>query len=124
LEYLVGRRLKSLEDLADALSNLADEGINHVMLSLGHQGILYAKACDNRVLYAKPPAIKAVNTIGCGDSVVASFCMSWLACDDMQKTLRQAVAISAAAATLAGIAEIPRIKAVEFYEQIVITEIK
>jgi tagatose 6-phosphate kinase len=123
LEYLVGRRLKGLEASARAIRDLADGGINHVMLSLGSQGLLYAEAGDNRIWQAKPPKIRAKNTIGCGDCIVASFCISQINGDDTEKTLRQAVALSAAAATLPGIGEVPMEKAKELYNEIVITDI-
>jgi tagatose 6-phosphate kinase len=118
LEYLLGRRLKGLDAATAAIRGLVDGGIGHVLLSLGEKGVLYARAGSAEVLYAKPPKLKALNTIGCGDSVVASFCISQLAGHDMEETLRRAVAISATAASLPGIAESDREKAEELYKDI------
>nr|AGS51641.1 hypothetical protein [uncultured bacterium contig00017] len=118
LEYMVGRRLKGLDAAVEAIRGLVDSGIGHVLLSLGEKGVLYAKEGAKEVLYAKPPKLKALNTIGCGDSVVASFCISQLEGHDMEETLRRAVAISATAASLPGIAESDKEKAEELYKDI------
>lgn len=123
LEYLVKHSVKGMEAAVDAIKNLIQNGIPHVLLSLGPKGLLYAGAADEQVLYAKAPEIKVKNSIGCGDSVVASFCMSQLRGDDMAETLRWAVAISAAAATLPDIAVIPKEKAEELYEEIQVKEV-
>jgi tagatose 6-phosphate kinase len=118
LEYLLGRRLKGLDAATAAIRGLVEGGIGHVLLSLGDKGVLYAREGTEVVLYAKPPRLKAQNTIGCGDSVVASFCISQMEGHDMEETLRRAVAISATAASLPGIAESDREKAEEFYKDI------
>jgi tagatose 6-phosphate kinase len=118
LEYLLGRRLRGLEAATEAIRGLVDSGIGHVLLSLGEKGVLYASEGAGEVLYAKPPKLKAINTIGCGDSVVASFCISQLEGHDREETLRRAVAISATAASLPGIAESDREKAEELYKDI------
>lgn len=51
---------------------------------------------EGETLWAKPPAVKAVNTVGCGDSVVASYAMSLLKGEDNYTALKRAAAISAA----------------------------
>jgi len=122
LEYLVKRPIKGIEGVADVVHEISQNGIPHVMVSLGRKGLVYASALEGRVLYAKAPEVKAVNTIGCGDSVVASFCMSVLRGDDMCETLRNAVAISAAVATLPGIAVVPMEKAKELYIEVTMLE--
>ncbi|MCL2717600.1 MAG: 1-phosphofructokinase [Lachnospiraceae bacterium] len=121
LEYLVKHPVRGVEAVAETSRGLVQKGITHVLVSLGRKGIVYASSLENKVLYAKAPEIKVKNTIGCGDSVVASFCISQLSGQDMQETLRNAVAISAAAATLPGIAIIPPEKVKELYNEIIIT---
>lgn len=123
LEYLVRHPVKGIEAAAEILRSLVHGGIGHILLSLGRHGLLYAKSGEAKVLYAKPPAIKVKNTIGCGDSVVASFCMSHLKGDDMPETLRLAAAISASSATRPGIADISRDTVKELYHEIKITEV-
>jgi len=122
LEYLVKRPIKGIEVMADVVREIGQNGIPHVMVSLGRKGLIYANALEGKVLYAKAPEVKAVNTIGCGDSVVASFCMSVLRGDDMCETLRHAVVVSAAAATFSGIAVIPMEMAEELYSEVKVLE--
>ncbi len=116
LEGLIGRKINEKEDAADVAKDFAHHGISHVMVSMGAKGLLYVH--DKEVLFAKAPAVKAVNTVACGDSVVASFAMSLLKGDDMAKCLKWATAISAANATTMESAVIPRDVAEELYQSI------
>jgi len=121
LESLVGRRIEGKEDVATVAMEFVRHGISHVMVSMGAKGLLYASA--NEVLFAKAPEVKAVNTVACGDSVVASFAMSMLKGDFGEECLKQAVAISAANATTMESAVIPK-KVAEELIQKVMTEVK
>lgn len=118
LEYLVGHKIKGIEEAAQAAANLHEQGVPNVMVSMGPKGILYA--CDSGLYYAKAPTVKIVNTVACGDSVVASFAMSMLQKHSPEETLRQAVAISAANATTIESAVIPMEKAEELYHTITV----
>ena len=66
LEYLVGHRLKDIGELGEAAKKLCQRGIEHVLVSLGKKGLL--SVTEKEMLWAKPPAVKAINTVGCGDS--------------------------------------------------------
>lgn len=94
LEYLVGHRLKDMGEIGKAAEKLRGTGIEHVLVSLGKKGLL--SVTENKVLWAKTPMVKAVNTVGCGDSVVASYAMSLLKGEDNDTALKRAAAISAA----------------------------
>lgn len=116
LEGLIGRKINDREEAETVACGFASHGISHVMVSMGAKGLLYAH--DEKVLFAKAPDIKAVNTVACGDSVVASFAMSLLKEDNMEECLKQAAAISAANATTLESAVIPKEVAEELYESI------
>ncbi|MCI8846854.1 MAG: 1-phosphofructokinase [Lachnospiraceae bacterium] len=94
LEYLVGHKLKDIGEIGRAAEKLRGTGIEHVLVSLGKKGLL--SVTEGETLWAKPPAVKAVNTVGCGDSVVASYAMSLLKGEDNYTALKRAAAISAA----------------------------
>lgn len=99
LEYLVGHKLKDIGEVACAAKELRKKGIEHVLVSMGKKGLL--SVSEAGVWWGKSPAVKAVNTVGCGDSVVASYAMSVLKGEDEETALKRATAISAAnAATL------------------------
>ncbi len=123
LEYLTGQKIAGTADVASAAKELAARGIAHVMVSLGEKGLIYASADFNEVLYASSPDVRMKNTIGCGDSVTASFCMSCLKQEDAELTLRKAVAISAACATTFEIGIIPMDLAEELLPEVKISTI-
>ncbi len=105
MEYLAGHKLAAREELAEAAKRLLDKGIRKVIISLGAEGILYVDR--ERILSRRAPHIAAVNTVGCGDTVVASYCMSQLEGTEPQEALNRAVALSAANATTLESANIP-----------------
>lgn len=94
LEYLVGHRLKDIGEVQEAAQRLRKKGIGHVLVSLGKKGLL--SVSKEGALWAKSPSVKAVNTVGCGDSVVASYAISVLKGEDEHTVLKRAAAISAA----------------------------
>lgn len=94
LEYLVGHRLKDIGEIGEAAKKLRKMGIAHVLVSLGKKGLL--SVTEDEALWAKTPMVKAINTVGCGDSVVASYAMSLLKGEDNYTALKRAAAISAA----------------------------
>lgn len=118
LEVLMGRKIKDREEAAVAALSLAEIGISHVMVSLGAKGLLYVH--DKEIFYAKAPAVKVVNTVACGDSVVASFAMSLMEGEDKVQCLKKAAAISAANATTLKSAVIDKAIAHELYDTIVV----
>ncbi len=123
LEYFVGHRISGVDEAALVARKLVEDGIAHVMVSLGKKGLLYTAEGMERVLYTKSPEIKQKNTIGCGDSVVASFCMSYLNEADPEEIIKKAAAISTANATTLDIAVIPMEQAEELYQEIKVSYI-
>lgn len=99
LEYIVGHKLKDMGEIIEAAEKLRQRGIGQVLVSMGKKGIL--SVAEEQVLWAKAPAVKTLNTVGCGDSVIASYAMSLVKEEDNYTALKRATAISAAnAATL------------------------
>ncbi len=99
LEYIVGHKLKDMGEIIEAAEKLRKRGIGQVLVSMGKKGIL--SVAKEQVLWAKAPAVRAINTVGCGDSVIASYAMSLVKNEDNYTALKRATAISAAnAATL------------------------
>jgi len=68
-ERLLGKTLDSKADVARAALTIAEGGIELVVISLGKQGLI---ACYEGMIYdVVPPAVKAISTIGSGDSLIA-----------------------------------------------------
>lgn len=116
LEVLAGRKIKGLEDTIGAAIGLNQRGISHVLVSMGAKGLLYVSG--EQILYAKAPRVKAVNTVGCGDSVVAAFAMAYAKELSGEELLRYCIALSAANATTLESAVIPMEKAQELMEEV------
>ena len=71
--------------------------MKRVVVSLGGEGLLCVDG--ESVHFQAAKQVQAVNTVGCGDTVVASLCMSELAGDDLETALAKAAALAAANAT-------------------------
>jgi len=91
--------ISTTEDLIRIGQKLNAKGVEYVVVSLGEGGALMT--CPEGVFSGKPPKLKTVNTVGCGDSMVAGFACGFQRGYDAEASLRFAVAISAANALTA-----------------------
>ncbi len=105
LEDLAGHPLRGREELEGAARSLLDLGVKQAVVSLGEEGLLYVDG--ERTLWQEAKKVQAVNTVGCGDTVAASLCMSGLAGEDMETALCKAAALAAANAVTWESGEIP-----------------
>lgn len=94
IRALTGRPMNSREGLIRAARDLHDDGIEIVVISLGGDGSLVS--CEEGVYDVKVPKINAVNTVGCGDSMIAGFAVGMSRGLSMVETIRLASAVSAA----------------------------
>ncbi|KJY82919.1 hypothetical protein TW81_12010 [Vibrio galatheae] len=98
-DYL-GRKVESMEEAVDAASELVEQGIDNVIVSLGEKGLIWAT--QRQVLIAQPPKLTPVSTVGAGDSVVAGFC--WASqFDNPERQVASATAIGALAVSQTGV---------------------
>ena len=74
MEYVIGHKLNGRDGLLEAAAFLRRNGVHMAAVSLGSKGLLMAG--EEGLFYAKPPRVKTLNTVGCGDCVVASMVMS------------------------------------------------
>ena len=84
------------EQLAEAALRLHRGGIDRVVVSMGKRGAMMA--CSEGVVRGEPPVIKALNTVGCGDSMTAAFAVAAEKGMIAEEAMRYAVAVSAASA--------------------------
>lgn len=105
MEFLVGKKLSSEEEIIEEAKKLVEGGIKKVVVSLGAKGLIYVD--EEQVLIEEAKKVKVKNTVGCGDSVVAAYVMSEEAGDDAKMAMQKALAISAANATTEESANIP-----------------
>ncbi len=95
------------EELADALGNAADAvsqlhqlGVEHVVVSDGAAGVNWYR--PGTALHATPPKVSVASTVGAGDSLLAGMLHGLLSGDAPEHTLRRATAIAAMAVTQIG----------------------
>lgn len=91
---LTGAAADSLPELVAAARKLHADGVDTVAVSLGKDGVLVVS--DEGAYRGVPPKLTAVNTVGCGDSMVAGFAVGLARGMTLPEQIRYAVAISAA----------------------------
>lgn len=96
IRMLTGKHCDHIEDIIEAAKAVHEKGVEVVAVSLGADGSLVVS--DEGVFRAVVPKIDAVNTVGCGDSMIAGFALGFEEGRSIEETLRKASAISAAAA--------------------------
>ncbi|MFU0828559.1 MAG: Tagatose-6-phosphate kinase [Lachnoclostridium sp.] len=94
IRLLTGKDLKDQDDLVKAAIRLRDTGIQVVVISCGSEGSLIAS--EEGIYRAIVPKIDAVNTVGCGDSMIAGFAVGLSKGMSMAETIIFASAVSAA----------------------------
>ncbi|ASU24293.1 1-phosphofructokinase [Vibrio qinghaiensis] len=101
LSQFVGCELHTPEQCQAAAAQLAEKGIENIVVSMGANGVMWLN--QHQWLHAKPPRMQVVSTVGAGDTLVAGLC--WGHMQQMAKTelLTFATALSALAVTQVGV---------------------
>lgn len=94
IRMLTGQELNNQEDLVKAAIKLQESGIEVVAISCGSEGSVIA--CEEGIYRAIVPKIHAVNTVGCGDSMIAGFAVGFSRGLSIMDTIAFASAVSAA----------------------------
>lgn len=96
IRMLTGKSCGHLEEMVEAAKGIHESGVEYVAVSLGAEGSFLV--CGEGIYRAQVPKINAVNTVGCGDSMIAGFAMGLSEGLPAPGMLRMASAISAAKA--------------------------
>ena len=96
IRMLTGKHCDDINDIIEAAKSIHADGVEIVAVSLGADGSLAVG--EEGIFRAIVPKIDAVNTVGCGDSMIAGFALGLSEGLSLPETLRRASAISAAAA--------------------------
>ena len=121
LEYIMGHRIRNRTEIIETAEILRNEGIPRVVVSMGSKGLI--SVSESGVFYAAAKEIVPVNTVGCGDSVVASYAMSHMLGETEEEAVIRACAIAAANATTVESADIPLETAEELMNKIIVEKI-
>lgn len=96
IRMLTGSRCDKEDEIIRAAKEIHEAGVDLVAVSLGASGSVVVSG--EGIYRAVVPQIDAVNTVGCGDSMIAGFAIGMSEGLSVEETLRKASAISAAAA--------------------------
>jgi tagatose 6-phosphate kinase len=94
IRQLFHSEVYSLNDLVHAAQKLHQDGIAIVVISMGKEGSLVA--CRDGIFHSNAPDVEVINTVGCGDSMVAGFAVGLSRNYSLLECFRYAVAVSAA----------------------------
>ncbi|MBK5416133.1 1-phosphofructokinase [Pseudomonas sp. TH31] len=96
----LGCEVVSVSAQAEAASHLHAQGIEHVVISHGADGVNWFSV--GAAMHATPPKVSVASTVGAGDSLLAGMLHGLLSADTPEQTLRTATAIAAMAVTQIG----------------------
>lgn len=122
LEYIAGHKLAKIDDIVQAAMDIHMSGVAHVVVSMGKKGLLSVDG--GKVFYAKIPKIDVINTVGCGDCVVASYAMTVMGRKRNEEAIKMAAAISMANATTLISADVPKDTAQELLNGITVERLR
>jgi 1-phosphofructokinase len=100
LAHVLGSEAVSLLAQADAANRLHAQGIEHVVISHGADGVNWFSV--GSALHATPPKVSVASTVGAGDSLLAGMLHGLVSAHTPEQTLRTATAIAAMAVTQIG----------------------
>ncbi len=94
IEALFGVKVESFEDVKKYAKEIHCKGIPYVVVSLGGDGAMLVS--DKGICMAKSPELEVVNTVGCGDSMVAAFAVALEKHMEEHEALKYAVSVASA----------------------------
>lgn len=121
ISALLGVDINNREELIGNGKKLQAMGIEYVVISLGGDGALVIT--EDAVYHGQPPKITPVNTVGCGDSMVAAFAVGLARKDSIEECLKYAVSVSAANALTMATGNFKEEDQKRLYEQAVVTRL-
>jgi len=104
LSEVIGKELKTPEELADGARKLQSLGARNVLVSMAEKGALLIDE-KGEEHYIKAPKGQLVNSIGAGDSMVAGFTAGYQQTGDYGYALKLGTACGSATAFSVGLAE-------------------
>jgi 1-phosphofructokinase family hexose kinase len=96
MEFLLAKRLDDVHSAGNAAKELLRSGAQSSAITLGADGLVWAEGSGAPVWLARPPRLKPISTVGCGDATLAGF--AWAALNKWtgERALRLATASGAA----------------------------
>ncbi len=93
---LVGGPLTTVEEIVHAASEIVERGAGSVAITLGREGLIWVERKNGPLWRARPPRIKVISAVGCGDATLGGFAYAALQGLGGEEALRLAAACGAA----------------------------
>jgi 1-phosphofructokinase family hexose kinase len=116
LESFFGEKIKGIRHIALRGKRLLDMGIEFVFISLGSDGMIALHGSD--CLLCNAPSVKAVDTVGCGDALVAGLMVARKRKFSFTEMCRMAVACGVSNALHPGAGMIDQDEVWRFMEEV------
>lgn len=111
--------LATRDEVAGCARRIRDMGIPFVVISLGGDGALLA--CEEGIFHGVSPKVEVVNTVGCGDSMVAAFAVAFERGMSAADALRYAVSVATANALMPSTGSFDAAIQAEIYKKVQVT---
>jgi 1-phosphofructokinase family hexose kinase len=95
-ESLLGRPLKTTEEVIRAASEMIQRGSASAAITLGSEGLIWRERKTGPVWIARPPRMNLISTVGCGDATLGGFARAATQGIGGEEALRLAAACGAA----------------------------
>ncbi len=121
LEFFFGETVQGVHHIALKGKRLVDMGIEYVFISLGSDGMIAIH--ENDCLLCVAPSIRAIDTVGSGDALVAGLMAGYARKFSFSEMCRMAVACGASKALHYGAGTIVREEVWQLMEEVAITSV-
>ncbi|MBQ1859863.1 MAG: 1-phosphofructokinase family hexose kinase [Clostridia bacterium] len=100
MEAVFDRPLRSRQEVQDAAYHWIDQGVGHVVVSMGGQGAMLVTA--DQTVYSPAIDVKVQSTVGAGDAMVAGMIYAYVQHMSLEDMLRCGTAAAAASCMTTG----------------------
>ena len=100
LSEIVGRDLRTADEVLEAAKELVQQGVGLVAASMGGEGALFVTA--DQCIRGRNPKVSVVSTVGAGDAMMAALAHYSAAGCSLEETARRAVAVATATVMYSG----------------------
>jgi 1-phosphofructokinase family hexose kinase len=122
-ESLLGTTLRNLDDAVGAVAQLVRNGVGSAAITLGAEGLVWMESKQGPTWIAKPPKVRGISTVGCGDATLAGFAYAAVQGWTGEQAVRFATACGAANCLVEQTARISMASVTELIPLIEITRI-
>ena len=95
-EELTGRAVKTERGALEAAREIIRTGATSAAVTLGKEGVAWMESAEGPAWLARPPQLKCISSVGCGDATLAGFAVAMHWGLSGEKAIRLAAACGAA----------------------------